>query len=141
VDMVHSLLERHAKIDLTTRDGFSALMGACLQGHPGVVKRLLHAQANTELKASHGATALDLAGGKMTPAHVECTDLISLHSGRLVRWAEAESAEAERAEAERAEAEGAAAEAEAGAAAGAGGAGGGGGGRGGAGREGGGGEG
>ena len=41
--------------------------------------------ANTELKASQGATAQQLAQGKSTPSHVECANLIARRSCEQVR--------------------------------------------------------
>lgn len=59
--IVAALLKGGAAVDLTSRDGWTALHAAAKLGRLAVVKLLVHRGANVELRTPAGETALDLA--------------------------------------------------------------------------------
>jgi len=61
IEIIKLLLEKEIKINLLTKDGWSALILASLNGKTEAVKLLLDKGANPDLKSNEGKTAYDYA--------------------------------------------------------------------------------
>ena len=72
------LVQRGADIDLQSRVGLTALMGAAGSNQPAVVQRLLRAGADTTLRGETGMTALMIA---KEMGYTECARAIEEHAG------------------------------------------------------------
>ena len=60
-EIVDTLLEAKAKVDIQNKFGKNALMYAAFRGHRKIVEKLLKADAMVNMKSYHGSTALMLA--------------------------------------------------------------------------------
>ena len=69
-EVAELLLENRAKVNLTDKNGFSALMFASQKGHYRAVQLLVENGANVDLKNNDGNSALVLAG------HFEVVELL-----------------------------------------------------------------
>ena len=61
VESVTLLLDRGAKINATTQDGWTALHFACLHGDKGLVQLLLDRGADVSMTTTAGVSALSIA--------------------------------------------------------------------------------
>jgi ankyrin repeat protein len=61
VESVALLLDRGAKINATTQDGWTALHFACLHGDKGLVQLLLDRGADVSMTTTEGVSALSIA--------------------------------------------------------------------------------
>ena len=71
VDSVKLLLDRGAKINASTQDGWSALHFACLRGDEGLVQLLLDRGADVSMTTKSGLSALSIATSEGDPEIVE----------------------------------------------------------------------
>lgn len=61
VELVNLLLDRGAKINAATQDGWTALHFACLRGDEGLVQLLLDRDADVSMTTTSGVSALSIA--------------------------------------------------------------------------------
>ena len=73
IDVVKTLLEHNAKVDIQRNDGYTALMGAGHNDHIEVVKALLERNANIDIQDDFGWTALMPASCN---GHIDCVRLL-----------------------------------------------------------------
>ena len=73
VELVNLLLDRGAKINAATQDGWTVLHFACLRGDEGLVQLLLDRDADVSMTTSSGVSALSIATSE---GHREIVELL-----------------------------------------------------------------